>query len=125
MPVLLILCSGFVSRVYPVPSTLSLCLRCPICNTSRTGLVVLEPLNDMMLICSLFSASQMKINRLLKFTAVFTLSGWIGEDPQNLELLNSCDVQLKLGIEGCLLYNCFPLESLLEGTSSTVGADYC
>lgn len=47
----------------------------------------------------------MKVNRSLKFTAAFTLSGWVGEDPQNLELLNSGVIQFKLGIEGCLLYN--------------------
>lgn len=68
-------------------------------------MVVIEPFNDMMMICSLFSASQMKVSGSLKFAAAFTLSGWIGEDPQNLELLNSGVMQLKLGIEGCLLYN--------------------
>lgn len=47
----------------------------------------------------------MKVNRSLKFTAAFTLSGWVGEDSQNLELLNSGVIQFKLGIEGCLLYN--------------------
>lgn len=59
----------------------------------------------MMMIYSLLSASQMKVNRSLKFTATFTLSGWVGEDPQNLELLNTGVIQLKLGIEDCLLYN--------------------
>lgn len=47
----------------------------------------------------------MKVNRSLEFTAAFTLSGWVGEDAQNLELLNSGVIQSKLGIEGCLLYN--------------------
>lgn len=66
----------------------------------------------------------MKVNRSLKFTAAFTLSGWVGEDPQNLELLNSGVIQFKLGIEGCLLYNLLSTGSPLEGTSSTVEADH-